>query len=146
MNFKKITDVPVLEEILEGDMLVVNHGGTAAQIDASKVGGSGGSMNIAEQALWVGVEEGYVENGNTAYGYVFSNSDMSSSPTCNEGFMTLMNTRVLFVIFGDDVPRILVPNCIYSPDGDNIVSCVCTTTTNDHIILSLMFSDSTMPD
>lgn len=35
INFKKITDVPVITELTEGDTLLVNNGGAAKQIDAS---------------------------------------------------------------------------------------------------------------
>lgn len=42
INTKPITEVPVIEELSEGDKLLVNSGGAAKQIDASKVGGSGG--------------------------------------------------------------------------------------------------------
>lgn len=46
INFKPINEVPVVEELAEGDMLLVNSGGAAKQIDASKVGGSGGGTII----------------------------------------------------------------------------------------------------
>lgn len=42
MNFKPIGEVPEVQALAEGDKLLVNSGGMAKQIDASKVGGSGG--------------------------------------------------------------------------------------------------------
>ena len=46
INFKPINEVPVAEELAEGDTLLINSGGTAKQIDATKVGGSGGGTII----------------------------------------------------------------------------------------------------
>ena len=42
INTKPIAEVPVIEELSEGDKLLVNSGGAAKQIDASKVGSGGG--------------------------------------------------------------------------------------------------------
>lgn len=49
MNMKRITDVPVIEELGENSYVLVNNNGEAAQISGSKVGGGGGSyLNL----LW----------------------------------------------------------------------------------------------
>lgn len=44
MNMKKITDVPVIEELNENSYVLVNNNGEAAQISGSKVGGNGGML------------------------------------------------------------------------------------------------------
>lgn len=46
INFKPINEVPVIDGFSDGDMVLVNSGGTAKQIDASKVGGGGGSAPV----------------------------------------------------------------------------------------------------
>ena len=46
INFKPINEVPTIEALSDGDTLLVNSGGTAKQIDASLVGGSGGGTVI----------------------------------------------------------------------------------------------------
>ena len=89
MNFKKITDVPVLEEILEGDMLVVNHGGAAAQIDASKVGGSGGELLFPVFYVDGGSNPSDGDDVNYVNGYVYSDYDCTQGVTFAEGLERL---------------------------------------------------------
>lgn len=56
INTKPITEVPVIEELSEGDKLLVNSGGAAKQIDASKVGGSGGGGGVIIYGMMFGME------------------------------------------------------------------------------------------
>lgn len=46
INVKPINEVPEIETLSDGDKLLVNNNGAAKQIDASKVGGSGGGTII----------------------------------------------------------------------------------------------------
>ena len=57
INFKPINAVPVTEELADGDMLLVNSGGTAKQIAASKVGGGGGGTMIYIKDFSIGDEQ-----------------------------------------------------------------------------------------
>ena len=41
-NFKPINEVPEIDAVSDGDKLLVNSNGAAKQIDAKKIGGSGG--------------------------------------------------------------------------------------------------------
>ena len=45
-NFRSINDVPVAGSLASGDKVILNSGGIAKQIDASKLGGSGGGGTI----------------------------------------------------------------------------------------------------
>ena len=140
MNFKKITDIPVLEEILDGDMLVVNHGGAAAQIDASKVGGSGGSDN-AGQVLYVGINDEALEGGGTVTGMAFIDSNFSTQPTAAEGFEILCaNPRMLASI--DSSPRVIVPSYVFPPTSSGTILCGCTLADGLTVRLVLYFSDT----
>lgn len=140
MNFKKITDIPVLEEILEGDMLVVNHDGSAAQINASKVGGRG-EGNIG-QILYVTFEP---RTEGTRTVEVYSDESRETMMTFQQGKNALLTTHILCNNFEDEITYI-IPWGIYF-DENNLTAHVRYVWYNNIVesyecYLNLHFSDS----
>lgn len=57
INFKPINELPEIESVSEGDKLLVNSGGTAKQIDASKFAESGSGSGGAAGVIYIDMSE-----------------------------------------------------------------------------------------
>lgn len=122
INFKPINEVPTIEALAEGDKVLVNSGGTAKQIDASLVGGSGGGTVI------------YIKD-------FTEGTDMMTGSPCKDAELTqVMTTEELLAAFAagpvvlsvtmGDVPAWMHP---------------CVTMNQGGVISVLMMGESAMP-
>lgn len=70
-NFKPINEVPEIDAVSDGDKLLVNSNGAAKQIDANKIGGSGGGTIYGKLTTATGnIVEVYAdEDHNTQLAY-----------------------------------------------------------------------------
>lgn len=109
INFKPINEVPEITELAEGDKLLVNSGGTAKQIDASKVGGKGGGGSAPIYAVMVGGDD---ESG--AFGLLsYADADHTQMLTYDQGVEMLLGVCTVVV----DAEMAGVPSMIAIPVG-----------------------------
>lgn len=115
INFKPINEVPTIEALAEGDKVLVNSGGTAKQIDASLVGGSGGGTVI------------YIKD-------FTEDTDMMAGSPCKDAELTqVMTTEELLAAFAagpvvlsvtmGDVPAWMHP-CVTTTQGGPLISII----------------------
>lgn len=88
MNMKRITDVPVVEELGENSYVLVNNNGEAAQISGSKVGG-GGEMLFPVFYVDGGSDPSDGDDVNYVNGSVYADYDCTQGVTFAEGLERL---------------------------------------------------------
>lgn len=89
LNFKKINELPVLNEVKENDMLLLNSNGEAKQIPANKFstsgGGSGGGMIY-----------GYAPDTSLEAFQAFADAELTQPLTYEEGKTLLLGGAGMF--------------------------------------------------
>jgi hypothetical protein len=138
INTKPITEVPVIEELSEGDKLLVNSGGAAKQIDASKVGGSGGGgggiiycmpMGGTEESLNVSCHKSASRNETDIMTFVEFAGLVSSGP-------------VSLAISEDGVLELYLTPMMIMPNHETSTAMGMFLMNGDVVIMNLLFPDS----
>lgn len=106
VNIKPINEVSVVEEVAEGDKILLNRGGVAAQIDASKVGGSGGGA--AGGAVYVDLTSALNGESSEALVQAFVDIEMTTPMDYATGKNILLGAGKL----AQDFSAIAVPGAV----------------------------------
>lgn len=110
MNMKRITDVPVIEELGENSYVLVNNNGEAAQISGSKVGGGGGELPM--------LYFGHNEDDNSATS-VFYDKDFTQPVDSAAGLEILMQRPMICKEINEDgdFTMVVLAEMQYRADG-----------------------------
>lgn len=133
INFKPINEVPEVESLSEGDKLLVNSNGAAKQIDASKVGGSGGGGGV----FYAGPGEN--ENGLTFM--VFADKELTKTMTFAEGMAVFESGPVVISVSFEGTPMFIYP-LFASLDAESKVCFVAIYMMEQMLQGTMIFSDS----
>lgn len=90
MNIKPINEVPFIENLTENDSVLVNSGGVAKQIAASKIGGSGGGG----KPVYISIIEGDFSSESMVV-KAFDDEALTSQLTFAEGVERFLGGSVL---------------------------------------------------
>lgn len=122
INFKPINELPEIESVSEGDKLLVNSGGTAKQIDASKFAesgsGSGNGSGGAAGVIYIDVsvemegEDGIV----TIMSGAFSDVSLSTPYTYEQGKALLLCGNAMACVQEGAVNMYILPTMFMLDD------------------------------
>lgn len=139
INFKPINEVPEITEISEGDKLLVNSGGEAKQIDAGKVGGSGGA---SAEVIHIAVED---MSAASVEAPAYADADMTQMMTYEQGKAALLAGNAILVhneaIAEDGAEAYLYPLLVQAVDEVKIAMAACFLIERTMQII-LQFSDT----
>lgn len=113
INFKPINEVPTIEALSDGDTLLVNSGGTAKQIDASLVGGSGGGTVI--------YIKDYTEGTDMVTGSPCKDAELTQVMTTEELLAAFAAGPVVLSVTMDSIPAWMHP-CVTLNQGGTLIS------------------------
>lgn len=132
INFKPINEVPEVAEISAGDKLLINSGGAAKQIDASKfsMGGGGGSVIYAD-----GNED--ITARITAY----TDAELTQRPTHAEGIALMSRPYVIALMTDGATAGVLTP-AMWASIPDSKTMQVVLSIMGQSVSPLLIFSDS----
>ena len=116
LNFKKINEVPVVNEVQENDMLLLNSNGEAKQIPANKFstsgGGSGGGMIY-----------GYAPDTSPEAFQAFADAELTQPLTYEEGKNLLLGgAGIISGLEGMEVR--IQPLCVIYVDEQKVAQAV----------------------
>jgi len=129
INFKPINEVPVIDGFSEGDMVLVNSGGTAKQIDASKVGGGGGGTIYASGEF----------SGEMVMIPAYADPELTTQLTYEQGVALCSGGAVLSAEMSGQVAWLTPLAAVPILDSKTIM-CICMAETMIQVMLT--FSDS----
>lgn len=133
LNFKKINEVPVVNEVQENDMLLLNSDGEAKQIPANKFstsgGGSGGGMIY-----------GYDPITSPEAFQAFADAELTQPFTYEEGKNLLLGGAGIISMLGGNEARIQ-PLLVLSVDDQKAAQAVLLLADAPSPVL-ISFSDS----
>ena len=113
INFKPINEVPTIEALAEGDKVLVNSGGTAKQINASLVGGSGGGTVI--------YIKDFTEGTDTTTGSPCKDAELTQVMTTEELLAAFAAGPVVLSVTMGDVHAWMHP-CVTINQGGTLIS------------------------
>lgn len=133
INFKPINELPEIESVSAGDKLIVNSGGAAKQIDASKVGG-GSSADI------IYVDASGLSEGGMAQTVAYADKDMTIPMTYAQGKAALLAGNAIMML-GVDEGMCMFPMMAQVMDSDKrVMTAVISGAASIQLIL--IFSDT----
>lgn len=118
INFKPINELPEIESVSEGDKLLVNSGGTAKQIDASKFAGGGGAVGV----IYIDMSEESVD-GNVTSG-AFSDVSLSTLYTYEQGKALLLRGNAMACVHEGAVASYVLPTMFMLDDDGHSATVV----------------------
>lgn len=131
INFKPINEVPMIDEFSEGDTVLVNCGGTAKQIDASKVGGGGGGIVYISSEF----------SGEMVYAPAYADSELTTQLTYEQGIALCSGGALIEANMEGQVAWVTPLAAIPMADAKAIM-CFCMV--ESIIQIALIFSDTNM--
>lgn len=135
INFKPINELPEIESVSAGDKLIVNSGGAAKQIDASKVGGGGSADIIYVDASGVG-------EGTTIQTVAYADKGMTAPMTYAQGMAALLaGNAIMMVRESEDGEMYMFPMLVQAMDEVKMAVAI-TVAEATMIQIALMFSDT----
>lgn len=138
INFKPINELPEIESVSAGDKLIVNSGGAAKQIDASKVGGSGGG---SADIIYVD-GSGFNPENQEFQAMAYADKEMTIPMTYAQGKAALLaGNAIMMTNSGEEGEAYMCPIMVQAVDNAKIAIAFCFLISST-LGLMLMFSDT----
>ena len=120
INFKPINELPEIESVSDGDKLLVNSGGMAKQIDASKFAGSGSGSGSGGAAGVIYIDMSEQMEGEdgimTTISGAFSDVSLSTPYTYEQGKALLLCGNAMACVEEGAVNMCLLPTMFVLDD------------------------------
>lgn len=138
INFKPINELPEIESVSAGDKLIVNSGGAAKQIDASKVGGSGGG---SADIIYVD-GSGFNLESQEFHAMAYADKDMTTPMTYAQGKAALLaGNAIMMTGSGEEGETYMCPLMVQAVDDAKIAVAICFLISSTFSLV-FMFSDT----